>query len=121
MASPDSAIGPDADVDVETLGRFFRGLGHPVRLTLLEFLLEGERTVSQCVEHVAVSQGRVSTHLTCLAHCGYVAARREGRFAYYRVADRRVVQLVRLAKQMAAEHGNALACCPTIDDDSVDR
>ncbi len=107
-----------ADVSEETLGRFFRGLGHPVRLALLEFLLDGERTVSACVEHVGLSQGRVSTHLACLARCGYVGARREGRFAFYRVTDTRVEQIVRLAEQMAAEHSEALACCPTIDADS---
>ncbi|MBW3615308.1 MAG: metalloregulator ArsR/SmtB family transcription factor [Actinobacteria bacterium] len=120
MASTGTAKGPVADVGAETLGRFFRGLGHPVRLTLLEFLLDGERTVSQCVERVGLSQGRVSMHLTCLAHCGYVAARREGRFTYYRVKDRRVVELIRLAEQMAEEHAAALASCPTIDDESAD-
>jgi DNA-binding transcriptional ArsR family regulator len=107
-----------SDVSEETLGRFFRGLGHPIRLALLDFLLDGERTVSECVEHVGLSQGRVSTHLACLARCGYVGARREGRFAFYRVTDTRVQQVVRLAEQMAAEHSEALACCPTIDTDS---
>ncbi len=108
----------EAGVSEETLGRFFRGLGHPVRLALLEFLLERERTVSECVDQVGLSQGRVSTHLACLARCGYVGARRDGRFTFYRVTDPRVEQIVRLAEQMAAEHSEALACCPTIDADT---
>lgn len=102
-------------VTVETLGRFFRGLGHPVRLLLVEFLLDDEHTVSECVEHVGLSQGRVSSHLGCLVDCGYVGVRREGRFAYYRVTDARVAEVVTLAERMAAEHRGALECCGVID------
>lgn len=104
----------NVEVPVETLGGFFRGLGHPVRLQLVEFLLDGERTVSECVEHVGLSQGRVSTHLACLADCGYVAVRREGRFSYYRVTDRRVVEIVELAIRITAEHCDALSSCAVI-------
>ncbi len=104
-----------SDVGVETLGRFFRGLGHPVRLTLIEFLLDDEHSVSECVEHVSLSQGRVSSHLGCLVDCGYVGVRREGRYAYYRVTDARIAEIVRLAERMAAEHSAALECCGVID------
>ena len=47
------------------------------------------------IEHIGLSQGRVSAHLACLAGCGYVQVRRAGRFAYYMVADPRVADLVR--------------------------
>ena len=62
------------------MARFFRALGDPARLRLLEFLLPVEHTVSECVRHIGLSQGRVSAHLACLADCGYVQARRAGRF-----------------------------------------
>ncbi|GAA2045772.1 metalloregulator ArsR/SmtB family transcription factor [Nocardiopsis rhodophaea] len=106
---PDQGAGPD------TVAKFFRALGDPTRLRLLEFLLHAEHTVTECVEHVGLSQGRVSTHLACLADCGYVAARREGRRAYYRVADPRVADLVVLAHALAADNRAALACCDRID------
>ena len=48
---------------VELVARFFRALGDPARLRLLEFLLPAEHTVSECVRHVGLSQGRVSVHL----------------------------------------------------------
>ena len=94
---------------VEMVAKFFRALGDPVRLRLLEFLLEGEHTVTECVEHIGLSQGRISTHLGCLSGCGYVSVRRSGRFAYYQVADPRVAELVLLARALAADNAAALA------------
>ncbi|GAA4888933.1 metalloregulator ArsR/SmtB family transcription factor [Saccharopolyspora cebuensis] len=98
-----------------TVAKFFRALGDPSRLRLLEFLLDRERSVSDCVSHIGLSQGRTSTHLTCLADCGYVHARREGRWCYYRVADPRVAELVMLARALAADNCAALAACERID------
>src|SRR6266540_2493001 len=75
------ALLPAEATMVDTVAKFFRALGDPTRLRLLEFLLDAEHTVSECVAHVGLSQGRVSVHLACLADCGYVACRRAGRNA----------------------------------------
>ncbi|WP_298800353.1 metalloregulator ArsR/SmtB family transcription factor [uncultured Pseudonocardia sp.] len=99
---------------VEMVAKFFRALGDPARLRLLEFLLDDEHTVTECVEHIGLSQGRVSTHLGCLSDCGYVTVRRAGRFAFYRVADPRVADLVVLARALAADNAAALAACMRI-------
>ena len=104
----------DTDEQVSVVAKFFRALGDPTRLRLLEFLLTGEHTVSECVAHVGLSQGRVSTHLGCLADCGYIEARRAGRFAHYRVTDPRVADLVVLARSLAADNCAALAACERI-------
>lgn len=111
---------PGALLPVELAGRrviakFFRALGDPTRLRLLEFCLAEERTVTECVEHVGLAQSRVSAHLACLADCGYVTARRDGRFTRYRVTDPRVADLVTLARAMAADNAAALAACTRID------
>jgi DNA-binding transcriptional ArsR family regulator len=84
-------------------------------LRLLEFVLREEKSVSECVEHVGLAQGRVSTHLACLADCGFVTLRREGRYAYYRVADPRVADLVVLARGLSVDNGAALSACARID------
>ncbi|HEX5403772.1 MAG TPA: metalloregulator ArsR/SmtB family transcription factor [Pseudonocardiaceae bacterium] len=109
-----AALLPDEATGVEVVAKFFRALGDPVRLRLLEFLLHDEHTVTECVAHVGLSQGRVSTHLACLADCGYVQVRRAGRFAHYRVADPRVAELVLLARAFAADNAAALAACMRI-------
>jgi DNA-binding transcriptional ArsR family regulator len=100
------------------IAKFFRALGDPTRLRLLEFLLREEKTVSECVEHVGLAQSRASTHLACLADCGFVQLRREGRYAYYRVTDPRVAELVLLARSLSADNAAALSDCVRIDADA---
>jgi ArsR family transcriptional regulator, cadmium/lead-responsive transcriptional repressor len=112
-AAPASLLPVEAPM-VDTVAKFFRALGDPTRLRLLEFLLDDEHTVSECVAHVGLSQGRVSVHLACLADCGYVACRRAGRNAFYRVADPRVADLVVLAHALAADNSCALQACQRI-------
>jgi ArsR family transcriptional regulator, cadmium/lead-responsive transcriptional repressor len=105
------ALLPAAAGGAELVAKFFRALGDPARLRLLEFLLGAEHTVTECVDRIGLSQGRVSAHLACLAGCGYVEVRRAGRFAYYRVADPRVADLVTLARSLAADNAAALSDC----------
>jgi ArsR family transcriptional regulator, cadmium/lead-responsive transcriptional repressor len=112
---------PLAADGVELVARFFRALGDPARLRLLEFLLGSEHTVSECVARIGLSQGRVSVHLACLADCGYVQVRRSGRFAWYTVADPRVADLVTLARSLAADNAAALADCVRIAPDHSQR
>ena len=101
----------------QVLAKFFRALSDPTRLILLEFVVHEEHTVTECVQAAGLSQGRVSSHLACLADCGYVTARRDGRHTYYRVADPRVAELVLLARSLAADNTAALAECARIDTD----
>lgn len=114
-----TALLPQTGEQVDTVAKFFRALGEPARLRLLEFILAGERSVSDCVAHVKLSQGRVSTHLACLADCGYITARRQGRWCYYRVTDPRVADLVMLARSLAVDNCTALATCQRIDPPST--
>ena len=114
FAGGPATVSPAA-ITPEVVARFFRALGDPTRLRLLEFLLDTEHTVTECVDHVGLSQGRVSTHLACLADCGYVQVRRQGRYAYYRVADPRVADLATLAYSLADDNAGALTTCKCID------
>jgi DNA-binding transcriptional ArsR family regulator len=111
---PNLAFLPETDSGVEVVAKFFRALADPTRLRLMEFLLSAEHTVSECVEYAGLSQGRVSSHLACLADCGYVQVRRAGRFAHYKVTDPRVAELVLLARSLAADNAAALAACVRI-------
>jgi DNA-binding transcriptional ArsR family regulator len=113
-AHPVALLLPRDDEGVGVVAKFFRALGDPTRLRLLEYLLHEEHTVGECVEHVGLAQSRVSTHLACLADCGYLTARRSGRRTFYRVTDPRVGELVGLTRALAADNAAAVANCVRI-------
>jgi len=94
--------------------RFFRVLGDPKRLKILEFLLDGEKTVGEIVDFLQASQGRVSNHLACLRWCGFVGTRRDGKYVYYRLADPRVRDVVRLADSIIGDNAAAIASCTRV-------
>lgn len=101
-----------AGAALELVAKFFRAMGDPTRLDLLRFLVErGEASGRDCVQRAGLSQGRVSAHLACLVSCGLVAVRRQGRYAYYRVVDDRVVRIVALGTEMTADHAATIAAC----------
>lgn len=101
------------------LAKFFRALGDPTRLRILQTVAEDEKNVSELVRITGSPQGRVSTHLACLRWCGYVAARREGRNIYYRVADPRVRELVNLASELVTENRDRIRTCTVVDRPSL--
>ncbi len=115
----ETTVGPSQAQAVETAhvevaAKFFRGLGDPTRLRIVQLLLEGDKNVGELVDLTGVPQGRVSTHLACLRWCGYVRAEKVGRNVYYRVADPRVRELVVLAQQIIVDNARNISCCQII-------
>jgi DNA-binding transcriptional ArsR family regulator len=103
----------------EALARYFRVLGDPTRLRIVEALLEGERSVSELVALVDAPQGRVSNHLACLRWCRVAEAERRGRRVVYRIADPRLGDLIREARSLAAREAGHLATCRRIGPDWI--
>jgi ArsR family transcriptional regulator, arsenate/arsenite/antimonite-responsive transcriptional repressor len=65
----------------------FRALGDETRLRILESLVAGERSVTDLMVLVDVGQSLMSHHLRILREAGLVAARRDGRWIHYSIAD----------------------------------
>jgi DNA-binding transcriptional ArsR family regulator len=100
--------------DPEALSRYFRVLGDPTRLRIVEALVERERTVSELVELLGAPQSRISNHLACLRWCRFVESERRGRTVVYRISDERVVSLLELASSLAEPNCDHLASCQRI-------
>jgi DNA-binding transcriptional ArsR family regulator len=78
-------------------------LADPTRLRLMAALLAGERDVTGLTGTVGVARPTVSQHLGKLRLAGLVVVRRDGRRAFYALADQHVRRLVTEALR-AAEH-----------------
>lgn len=79
---------------------FFKALGHPVRIRVLELLAEGEQSVSELLEQISVEQSSLSQQLGVLRRVGFVVARRDGSSVIYALADERIVELLAVSRQM---------------------
>ena len=103
---------PDAPVETDLVAKYFRGLGDPTRLRILELLrAEGELTVGELVERLGLSQPKVSNHLACLRWCGFVEARREHRTVVNKISDRRVTRMLDLAHALLGDNAEHVATC----------
>jgi len=102
--------------DTELTARLFRTLGDSTRLRILELLLdEGEMHQMEIVRRLGATQARVSEHMACLAWCGFVETRTEGRKTLYRVVSRQVPGLLNRAKRFLEQNDAQIASCRRID------
>ena len=106
---------PDAPGEQDLLAKYFRALGDPTRLRVLELLDGGERSVGELVAALDLSQPKVSNHLACLRWCGFVTTRREHRAVHYRLADERVREIVALGRELLCENADHVAACTRVD------
>jgi DNA-binding transcriptional ArsR family regulator len=103
---------------------FFKALAHPLRIRLLEVLVNGERSVQELQETLGLEQAVVSQQLAVLRTNGIVAGRKEGASVRYRVRDPLVADLLvvarrifnnqlvgsqHLLRQLREEHGTRLS------------
>lgn len=117
MSQPAPFRLPKAPVKSDLVAKYFRGLGDPTRLRILELLRdEGELTVGELVSRLRLAQPKVSNHLACLRWCGFIEARREHRTVYNRIADERVVEMLGLAYALLEDNEEHVAACCRIKD-----
>lgn len=81
-------------IDYEEQAKYFKVLGHPIRLAILELL----RIEEQCVCHMEAAfglrQALISQHLMVLREVGFVQDRREGWNIYYMVTSPEIFQVL---------------------------
>jgi len=83
---------------------FFRALGHPARLRILELLRSGERSVSELQAELEIEASSVSQQLAVLRAKNIVDTRRAGTSVFYSVRDPQVIQLLDVARDIFNNH-----------------
>lgn len=79
---------------------FFKALGHPVRIRILEVLVGGERSVQEIQEALGLDQPIVSQHLAMLRAKSIVKARKEGTTVRYATRDASIRELLAIARRI---------------------
>jgi ArsR family transcriptional regulator len=84
---------PQTQKDV---ANFFKILGNPYRLQIVNLLMAGEKNVTELNRSVKVSQPALSQHLSKLHRAGMVGFRRDRRQIYYFLSNPHLVNVLKV-------------------------
>ena len=79
---------------------FFKTLGHPARIRVLELLSEREHAVAEMLPEVGIEPAHLSQQLAVLRHAGLVTTRKEGSSVFYTLTSPRVAELLTVARSI---------------------
>jgi len=83
---------------------FFKALGHPLRIRILELLRSGPLSVSQIQEVTDTPGSSVSQQLAVLRGRGILTTERRGTTIIYSVADAELFELLDVARRIFNSH-----------------
>lgn len=77
---------------------FFKTLGHPARIRVLELLSEREHAVAEMLPHVGIEPAHLSQQLAVLRRANLVVTRKEGSTVHYSLTSPHVAELLAVAR-----------------------
>jgi DNA-binding transcriptional ArsR family regulator len=81
-------------------GEFFKTLGHPARIRILELLSVRDRSVAELLAEVGLESSNLSQQLGILRKAGVVAASKDGNSAIYSIASPDIAELLAAARKV---------------------
>ena len=83
---------------------FFKALAHPLRISILDALRDGELTVNEISQRFDVEPANASQQLAVLRNRNIVIARKEGASVFYSVSDKTLFKLLDVARDIFNNH-----------------
>ena len=77
---------------------FFKTLGHPARIRVLEVLRDGECSVGELIPAVGIEPSHLSQQLGILRRANILQVRKQGAAVRYSVTDPRIFDLLEVAR-----------------------
>ena len=96
---PDSDLARELPV-AQLKAELFKAIAHPLRIRILEQLVDGELSVGGLAELLGAELGAVSQQLAVLRRAGVVITRRDGTTIHYSLRDRGMAELLAVARRM---------------------
>jgi ArsR family transcriptional regulator len=94
-----------SDDQVNQTSEILKSIAHPIRLKILCFLMDGEKTVGEIEKEFGSSISNISQHLTVLRKIYMVNRRKEANFMFYSISDPRISELLGTLKHLyCSEH-----------------
>jgi DNA-binding transcriptional ArsR family regulator len=79
---------------------FFKTLGHPARIRVLELLAVRDRSVAELLPEVGLESSNLSQQLGVLRRAGVVVARKDGNTVIYSIASSDIAELLMVARKV---------------------
>jgi len=79
---------------------FFKTLGHPARIRILELLAEEDHSVGELMPKLGLESSHLSQQLAVLRRTGMVLARKQGNNVIYSIASKDMAELLLLARRV---------------------
>lgn len=81
----------------------FKTLGHPVRIRVLELLIERPHTVSELLDSIDIVPSSLSQQLAVLRRQGMVVGQRDGASVTYELTSEKVAEMMMAARAVLRE------------------
>lgn len=89
-----------SDNTIERTAEFYKALANPVRLQIVQMLLDGELCQCEIHPNISVSQSTVSSYLTQLVKAGILVSRKEGQKRIYKIANKKIPRFFKLVSEI---------------------
>lgn len=81
-------------IDYEMNSQIFKALANPIRLQMVDVLLDDECCVTDVVNALGISQSTSSQHLSILKNCGIIYPEKHGTKTCYKVNNELVIKII---------------------------
>jgi DNA-binding transcriptional ArsR family regulator len=81
-------------------GEFFKTLGHPARVRILELLAVQDQSVGELASEIGIESSNLSQQLGVLRRAGVVDARKDGNNVIYSIASPDIAELLAVARKV---------------------
>jgi DNA-binding transcriptional ArsR family regulator len=82
---------------------FHKALSNPIRLEIVDFLLDGEQCQCEIFPKFGLAQSTVSAYLNQLVRAGILKIRKDGTRKMYRLTDSRIENTIKILRDLANE------------------
>ena len=72
---------------LEQAAECLKTIAHPHRLRMIQMLLRGRYTVGELADACEIAPHMASEHLRLMQRCGLLSSEKDGRKAYYQIAE----------------------------------
>ena len=77
------------DDTLEKMAETLKAVAHPIRLQIVNILMNGERSVGELVRKLGTKQSLTSQQLSILKSRGVLKSRRNGNVVYYSIKNKK--------------------------------